>query len=73
MLTFTEIHESIQANKIALKEEKLCLTLNGITVPIRGVHSIQLVNGDQELWAIPQDPNAVHIQVKEPDTITILP
>ena len=73
MLTFTEIHESIQANKIALKEGKLCLTLNGITVPIRGVHSIQLVNGDQELWAIPQDPNAVHIQVKKLDTITILP
>ena len=73
MLTFTEIHESIQANRIALKEGKLCLTLNGVTIPIRGVHSIQPVNGDQELWAIPQDPDAIHIQVKESDTITILP
>jgi len=73
MLTFTEIHESIQANKTALKEGKLCLTLNGITVPIRGIHSIQPVNGDQELWAIPRDPDAIHIQVKESDTITILP
>ena len=73
MLTFTEIHERIQANRIALKEGKLCLTLNGITVPIRGIHSIQPVNENQELWAIPFDPDAVHIQVKETDTITILP
>jgi len=72
MLTFTEIHESIQANRIALKEGRLCLMLNGATVPIRGVHSIQPVNGDQELWAIPLDSNAAHIQVKESDTITIL-
>ena len=73
MLTFTEIHESIQANRIALKEGKLCLTLNGVTVPIRGIHSIQPVNENQELWAIPFDPDAVHIQVKESDTIIILP
>jgi len=73
MLTFTEINESIQANRIALKEGKFCLMLNGVTVPIRGVHSIQPVNGDQELWAIPQDPDVAHIQVKESDAITILP
>ena len=72
MLTFTEISETMQANRIAIKDGRFCLTHEGIPVPIRGVRNMQPAFGDEELWVTPLDPDAVHIQVKESDTITIL-
>lgn len=69
-LTFNEVRESMQANRTAVYSGRFCLTLNGITTPI---HGITLMGNGVGFWVKPVAEGAPHVQVKDGDTIIIMP